>query len=327
MRRTHINHVSFCFSSGCRESTDRTPALSKTQLPFYKETPTRRFNHTHTPSPAQTGWAWWGRRRERARFGEKQGESRSCGSPSRAPPAAGSFRGALPRMRREPHGSLCGKSAEATTERITETRDQEQQAPSLPSVFLRPPPHCSPSPGRSLGPGPPASMAGSGIRESGTKAGTGAGGEGRRAAGKRGAEQTPSLHLARLRWRRGSSSEQPQLVPPATGRGDGGGGGGRKEGWRWHTMAVCVCGEETAHDSSPGGGSGLLRDPHSSSQIQGGEGVQGSHWGSGDSRVCLCVCVCVPFLFRGKGKNGQRYGGAGGEEAVERPPSCGKGRR
>lgn len=27
-------------------------------------------------------------------------------------------------------GSLCGKSAEATTKRITETRDQEQQAPS-----------------------------------------------------------------------------------------------------------------------------------------------------------------------------------------------------
>lgn len=264
--------------------------------------------------------AFWGKAEK------SRGKSRSCGSPSRAPPAAGSFRGALPRMRREPHGSLCGKSAEATTERITETRDQEQQAPSLPSVFLRPPPHCSPSPGRSLGPGPPASMAGSGIRESGTKAGTGAGGEGRRAAGKRGAEQTPSLHLARLRWRRGSSSEQPQLVPPATGRGDGGGGGGKKRGMEVaHNGCLCLWGGDGPRQQ-PWGGSGLLRDPHSSSQTQRGEGV-GGVTGDWEILAFVYVCACVSFLFRGKGKNGQRYGGAGGEEAVERPPSCGKGRR
>lgn len=85
---------------------------------------------THPPSPPQTGWVWWGRRRERGRFGEKAGAVGPRAALSRASPAAGSFQGPCRACAMSCTGSLCGKSAEATTKRITETRDQEQQAPS-----------------------------------------------------------------------------------------------------------------------------------------------------------------------------------------------------
>lgn len=164
MRRKHINLISLYLSSGCCEFTDRTPALSKILLPLYEETPTRRFNHIPPPSPPQAGWAWWGRRRERARFGEKAGAVGPKLSLSRASPAAGSFQGALPSMRREQHGLPMWQECRGNNQ--TNNRDKRSRAtsslpPSLPSVFLRPPPHSPPCPGCSGGPGPPASTAGS----------------------------------------------------------------------------------------------------------------------------------------------------------------------
>lgn len=88
-------------------------------------------------------------------------------------------------------------------------------------------------------------------------------------------------------------------------------------------MAVCVCGEETAHDSSRGGAQGfsVTPIPHPRyTEVKGGAG----HWGSGHSRVLVYVLL---LLFGGEVKADRDTGGRRGEEAAKRPPGCGEGRR
>lgn len=158
MRRKHINLISFYFSSGCYEFRQGHLRLAKCNFLYM-----RKHLHanliTHPPSLPQTGWVWWGRRREQARFGEKAGAVGPEAALSRASPAAGSFQGALPSMRHELHGLPMWQECRGNNQ--TNNRDKRSRATSsLPSVFLRPPPHSPPSPGCSLGPGPPASIAG-----------------------------------------------------------------------------------------------------------------------------------------------------------------------
>lgn len=112
--------------------------------------------------------------------------------------------------------SLCGKSAEATTKPIIETRDQEQQAPSplysyhrlltaLPRLLSWPGAshiHCREQELESLA----------------TKSATGERGrerEERRSSLKENSGvHNPSLHLAQLRWRWGRSKQRASPPPP-----------------------------------------------------------------------------------------------------------------
>lgn len=133
----------------------------------------------------------------------------------------------------------------------------------------------------------------------------------------------PSLHLAQLRWRGGGRGEREEasseLIPPQ----QEGTRGRRREGWRWHTMAVCVCGEEMAYNGSRGEGAGLLCAPPTlppTYRERKGEGVKE------DQDIALCVRVPC---FRGDVKNGHIHGEGAvvGGWAAKRPPSWGEGRR
>ena len=99
--------------------------------------------------------------------GEKAGAVGPKAALSWASPAAGSFYGALPSMRREFHGLPMWQECRGNNQ--TSNRDKRPRATStFPSIFLPPPPH-SPPRAALLARALPQPPHGAGIRESGNQ--------------------------------------------------------------------------------------------------------------------------------------------------------------
>lgn len=158
-------------------------------------------------------------------FGGKAGAVGPKAALSWAPPAAGSFYGALPSMRRELHSLPMWQECRGNNQ--TNNRDKRARATStFPSIFLPPPPH-SPPQAALLARGLPHPLHGAGIRESGNQICYWRERERRSSLKENSGVHNPSLHLAQLRWRWGRS-KQPAYIPPLLQLQEG----RRREGWR-----------------------------------------------------------------------------------------------
>lgn len=213
--------------------------------------------------------------------------------------------------------SLCGKSAEATTKPITETRETKSNK-HLPLYIPTTAPH-SPPQAALLAWALPHPLHGAGIRGSGNQICYWR--ERRSSLKENSGVHNPSLHLAQLRWRGGGTGgerrSKQRAYPPPT-RGDEREEKGGME--VAHNGCLCVWGGDGLQRQPWGGRRAPLCPPHSSPHIQ-REERRGSERGSGHRLVRACP------LFQGRCKKRTHTwrGGGGGGVGSEATPKLGGG--